>query len=338
MAIITDTIRMRFSWIRRYGTIPGLFEIGQQGVANVRLPPTADIRQHPVHVRLGPKAMKLALNHTIVAILLILSLAVQVAADPLEDAIVAYNRGEYATALRLFQQLADKGSGIAQFNVGTMYANGQGVRQNYVEAVKWYGLAANQGSADAQHNLALLYANGQGVRQNYVLAYKWFSLSAAQGSTEAVKGLDLITARMTPAEVDQAQKLVPAPGKAEIVMPMGRVGGIHVVPVLINGAITLDFAVDSGAADVSIPANVVSRLALADADFIGQRRYQLADGSTTVLKTFRIRSLKIGDTVVEDVIGSVAPAQGFPLLGQSFLRHFRSWSIDNATHELLLKK
>jgi hypothetical protein len=88
--------------------------------------------------------------------------------------------------------------------------------------------------------------------------------------------------------VGQAQKLVPAPGKAEIVIPMGRVGGIHVVPVLINGAITLDL--DSGAADVSIPANVVSRLALADADFIGERRYQLADGSTTVLKTFRIRS------------------------------------------------
>jgi clan AA aspartic protease (TIGR02281 family) len=289
-------------------------------------------------LRLGPKVMKLALKHTIVAILLILSLAAQVAADSLEDAIVAYNRRDYATALRLFQQLADKGSAIAQFNVGTMYANGQGVAQNYAEAAKWYGLAANQGSADAQHNLALLYANGQGVRQNYVLAYKWFSLAAAQGSTEAVKGLDLITPRMTAAEVDQAQKLVPAPGKAEIVISMRRVGGIHVVPVLINGAITLEFAVDSGAADVTIPANVVSRLALADADFIGQRRYQLADGSTTVLKTFRIRSLKVGDTVVEDVTGSVAPAQGLPLLGQSFLRHFRSWSIDNATHELLLKK
>jgi clan AA aspartic protease (TIGR02281 family) len=282
--------------------------------------------------------MKLALKHIIVAILLILSLGAQVAADPLEEAIVAYNRRDYAAALQLFQQSADKGSATAQFNVGAMYANGQGVPQNYTEAVKWYGLAANQGSADAQLNLALLYANGQGVRQNYVLAYKWFSLSAAQGSTEAAKSLELITARMTPAEVDQAQKLVPAPSKAEIVIPMGRVGGIHVVPVLINGAITLYFVVDSGAADVSIPANVVSRLALADADFVGERRYQLADGSTKVLKTFRIRSLKIGDTVVEDVIGSVAPERGVPLLGQSFLRHFRSWSIDNATHELLLKK
>src|SRR5262245_30308818 len=215
--------------------------------------------------------MPLALKHTIVASLLILSLAAQVVADPLEDATVAHNRGDYATALRFFQQSADKGSAIAQFNVGAMYANGQGVAQNYAEAVKWYGLAANQGLADAQYNLGLLYTNGQGVPQNYVLAYKWFSLSAAQGSTEAVKVREFITARMTPAEVDQAQKLVPAPAKADIVISMRRVDGMHVVPVLINDAITLDFVVDSGATVVSIPANVVSRLALADADFIGQR-------------------------------------------------------------------
>jgi clan AA aspartic protease (TIGR02281 family) len=183
-----------------------------------------------------------------------------------------------------------------------------------------------------------MYANGQGVPQNYVLAYKWFSLSAAQGYTDAVKGRDFITARMTPAEVNEAQKLVPAPANADIVISMRRVGGINVVPVLINDAITLYFVVDSGAADVSIPANVVSRLALADADFIGQRRYQLADGSTTVQKTFRIRSLKVGDVEVENVTGSVASKLGFPLLGQSFLSHFRSWSIDNATHELLLSE
>jgi clan AA aspartic protease (TIGR02281 family) len=274
-----------------------------------------------------------------VAILLILSSAAQVAADPLDDGIIAHNRGDYATALRLFQQSAtDKGSAIAQFNIATMYANGQGVAQNYAEAAKWYGLSANQGWADAQYGLGLLYANGQGVRQNFVLAYKWFSLSAAQGSAEAAKVRDFITARMTPAEVDQAQKLVPAPATAEIVISMRRVGSIHVVPVLINDAITLPFAVDSGATDVSIPANVVSRLALTDADFIGQRTYQFADGSTAVQKTFRIRSLKVGDTVVENVTGSVAPAQGLPLLGQSFLRHFRSWSINNETHELLLKK
>ena len=298
----------------------------------------ADIRQRPVHVRLGPKAMTLALKHTIVAILLILSLTAHVAAGPFEDAFAAYNRGDYATALRLYQQLADKGSATAQLNVGTMYANGQGVTQNYTEAVKWYDLAANQGLAAAQHNLALMYADGQGVPRNYVLAYKWFSLSAAQGYTEAVKGRDFITARMTPAEVNEAQKLVPTPAKAEIVISMRRIGDMHVVPVRINDAITLDFVVDSGSADVNIPADVVSSLALAEADFIGQRTYLLADGSTTVQKTFRIRSLKVGDVEVENVTGSVASKLGFPLLGQSFLSHFRSWSIDNATHELLLSE
>src|SRR6476620_8819456 len=108
--------------------------------------------------------MPLALRPIIVAVILILSLAAQVAADPLDDGTIAYNRGDYATALRLFEQsAADKGSAIAQFNIGIMYANGQGVAQNYSEAVKWYGLAANQGFADAQYNLGLLYANGQGV-------------------------------------------------------------------------------------------------------------------------------------------------------------------------------
>jgi len=290
----------------------------------------------------------LSLKHTIAAFFLILSLAAQVAASPFEDAFAAYNRGDYATALRLYQQLADEGSATAQLNLGIMYADGQGVARNYAEAVRWYGLAADRGLAAAQYNLALMYTNGQGVAQNYVLAYKWFSLSAAQGHTEAVKGRDFITARMTSAEVDEAQKLVPAPAKpapaanAQIAISMRPVAGIHVVPVLINDAITLNFAVDSGAADVSIPANVVSRLiqegSLGDADFIGERKYRLADGSTTVLKRFRIRSLKVGDAEVENVTGSVAPERGFPLLGQSFFRHFRSWSIDNATHELLLNE
>ena len=147
----------------------------EQRFVNVLLYPDSGHSSASCDVRLEPKAMTLALKHTIVAILLILSLAAQVAAGPLEDAIVAYNRGDYETALRLFQQSADQGSATAQFNVGTMYAN------------------------------------GQGVPQNYVLAYKWFSLSAAQGYTDAVKGRDFISARMTPAEVNEAQKLVPAP-------------------------------------------------------------------------------------------------------------------------------
>jgi hypothetical protein len=52
-----------------------------------------------------------------VALVLCLSLAVPVAAGPFEDGVAAYNRGEYATTLRLFRPLADQGE-IMYLSVG----------------------------------------------------------------------------------------------------------------------------------------------------------------------------------------------------------------------------
>jgi predicted aspartyl protease len=103
---------------------------------------------------------------------------------------------------------------------------------------------------------------------------------------------------------------------------MQKDGGTYVVPVLINGAITLNFIVDSGASDVSIPADVAMTLmrtgTLVESDFIEQRTYVLADGSKVPSQTFRIRSLKVGNKVLENVTGSISDAKGSLLLGQSF--------------------
>ncbi len=118
-------------------------------------------------------------------------------------------------------------------------------------------------------------------------------------------------------------------------------GGVYAVPVLINGTITLDFVVDSGAADVSIPADVVSTLirtkTLKESDFTGRQTYVLADGSKVPSQTFRIKSLKVGDKVIEDVTASVASVNGSLLLGQSFLSRLKSWSIDNTKHALVFE-
>jgi predicted aspartyl protease len=123
-------------------------------------------------------------------------------------------------------------------------------------------------------------------------------------------------------------------------VPMQRQGGLYVVPVLINDAITLDFVVDSGAADVRIPADVVMTLmrtgSLVESDFLGQKTYVLADGSTVPSQTFRIRSLKVGNKVLENVNGSTS-VKGFPLLDQSFLGRFKSWSVDNNKHVLIFE-
>lgn len=127
---------------------------------------------------------------------------------------------------------------------------------------------------------------------------------------------------------------------ASVSIPLQPAGGTYVVPTLINDTITLNFTVDSGATDVSIPADVVLTLiragALDKSDFIGSADYVLADGSTISSVRFRIRSLKVGNLTVEDVIGSIASARGSLLLGQSFLSRFKSWSVDNSRQALVL--
>ena len=55
---------------------------------------------------------------------------------------------------------AEEGDVKAQYNLGYMYANGQGVPKDAAEAYKWYRKAADQGSAPAQYNLGYMYANG----------------------------------------------------------------------------------------------------------------------------------------------------------------------------------
>ena len=146
------------------------------------------------------------------------------------------------------------------------------------------------------------------------------------------------TARDQPIAVPSAA----APEKKSVSsIPLQRHGGAFVVPVLINNTITLNFVVDSGASDVSVPADVVMALmqagTLTQEDFVGAKTYTLADGSKMPSQTFHIRSMMVGDRVIENVTAGVAPMRGILLLGQSFLRRFKSWSVDNENQALLLE-
>lgn len=131
------------------------------------------------------------------------------------------------------------------------------------------------------------------------------------------------------------------PSNASISVPLSKEGGAYSVPVRINRTITLNFVVDSGATDVSIPADVVSTLlrtgTIDRSDFIGSQTYRLADGSTVPSMRFRLGSLQVGDVSIENVVAALAPAEGSLLLGLSFLNRFKSWSIDNAKQALLLE-
>ncbi len=128
-------------------------------------------------------------------------------ADDFSAGYNAFQRGDYPTALRIFQQFADQGYADAQFNLGVMYVEGQGVTQDYAAALRWYRKAADQGYASAQTNLGVMYSKGRGVTQDYVQAHVWFNLAAARGQKLGKKNRDLLAKKMTPAQIAEAQRL-----------------------------------------------------------------------------------------------------------------------------------
>jgi uncharacterized protein len=130
---------------------------------------------------------------------------------------VMYDKGkgvpqDYPEALKWYRLAATQGDALAQYNLGVMYDMGKGVPQDYAEALKWYRLAAAQGDAEAQTNLGVMYAQGKGVLQDYVQAHKWFTLAAVTFTTpserdQAAQARDRVAAKMTPAQIAEAQKL-----------------------------------------------------------------------------------------------------------------------------------
>ena len=131
------------------------------------------------------------LKRIIAGVVVAVMLAGSTAAGPVEDGAAAYKSGDYAEAVKMFRLAADQGIAPAQFLLGAMYANGQGVPQDYSEAVKWYRLAADQGDAEGQFGLGVRFADGRGVPQDYTEAVKWYRLAADRSHAQAQYNLAL---------------------------------------------------------------------------------------------------------------------------------------------------
>jgi len=93
----------------------------------------------------------------------------------------AFERGDYPTALKEFQVLADQGVPAAQAALGQMYLQGLGVPQDYATAAKWLTPAATNGSAAAQAQLSTLYLLGMGVPKDEKQAAYWTKRAADHG-------------------------------------------------------------------------------------------------------------------------------------------------------------
>ena len=106
---------------------------------------------------------------------------------------------------------AEQGLADAQFNLGVMYKDGEGVPQDDAEAVRWYRLAAEQGEAGAQVNLGTMYATGEGVPQDHVTAHMWFNLAASRSTGDlrdrAVRNRYTVAEQLTAVQRAEAQRL-----------------------------------------------------------------------------------------------------------------------------------
>jgi TPR repeat protein len=169
---------------------------------------------------------------------MLLSSGMVVAAD-FNKGLKAAQSGDFKTALAEWTPLAELGYASAQYNLGIMYDNGNGVLENDKTAVKWFTLAAyqgdilaqkqlgdmylragkrrraakwitkaaKQGDASSQLNLGAMYYIGDGVLTDYTKAYMWFNLAAYNGNEFGNKSKQEMASEMGTAQIAKAQDM-----------------------------------------------------------------------------------------------------------------------------------
>ena len=143
---------------------------------------------------------------------------------------VAWDRANYASALKVWMPSAEGGDADAQTSVGEIFERGLGGEPNYEAALIWYRKAADKGNARAQFNLGTLYEQGLGVPKSQLEALNWYRQawglssdsvifsSAARREQEALRlelqkqlgekeqQLDVLTRRLRELDEQQSQR------------------------------------------------------------------------------------------------------------------------------------
>jgi TPR repeat protein len=178
------------------------------------------------------------------AFLLLAAGAAYAATADFQEGVAAFDRGDYAEALKRLEPIAAAGDADAQFRVaqmlrygwgttadaaaagvwmrraaeaglpdaqaelGRMLRDGNGMKANPAEALTWLKRAAERGSGVAQLNLGRMYRNGVGTTRDRAQAYKWFTLAAQNGFMDGIASRNVMAESMTPEEIAAGERLV----------------------------------------------------------------------------------------------------------------------------------
>jgi TPR repeat protein len=113
-----------------------------------------------------------------------------------------------ARAAGYLQVAADGGDRTAQYLIGQMYLEGNGVARDDAQAYRYTVEAAKRGVAGAQFNAGRMAARGEGTKTDMIEAYKWYALAARQSYPAAAQNRDLVATSLTPEELKRAEALV----------------------------------------------------------------------------------------------------------------------------------
>ena len=91
----------------------------------------------------------------------------------------------FEQAVYWYRLAAERGSKLAQYNLGVCYEKGQGVTADRMQAAQWYRKAAEQGYTLAMRMLGDLYYYGNGVQKDYRMALGWYEKAASNGNALA---------------------------------------------------------------------------------------------------------------------------------------------------------
>jgi len=251
-----------------------------------------------------------------------------------------------ANLLQQHRLAAAQGDPAGLDGLGALFEQGSSVPVDPSKAYALYHLAASRQSADpALVARATQHRDSLGARMSSVQLARVNELIALCNGSDVNRCGEIIIAAGAPSSViasaQPAGAGVRRSADGKTIVPLEPFNGIYVVPGVINGAMTVKFAVDTGASLVAIPEDVVRMLSqsgsVAQSDYLGEGTFRFANGSTMKSNVFRIRSLQVGDVVIENVEASVLPENSPLLLGQSFLRRLKSWSMDTTAHTLTIE-
>ena len=105
--------------------------------------------------------------------------------DQFEVGLQALQQGNFAEAYCRWRPLAEHGYADAQYHLGWLYANGNGMNVDMQQALDWWTEAARQGHADAQFAVGLAYTTGEGMQKDLNEAIIWYLAAARQGHQDA---------------------------------------------------------------------------------------------------------------------------------------------------------